>query len=258
MDESDSGPIRPQERTLGTWLTIGDPAVAELTAQLAFDFVVVDLEHTPMSLETLANVLRAVDAADGGTQAVVRASWNDPVELKRILDLGVDGIQVPMVETAAAAHEFVDAVRYPPDGSRGIAAGRAADYGLNFEEYVAQADESIQTVAQVETETAVENASAIARVEGIDALFVGPADLSGSLGVFGAESPPELEAAMGEVLDAGAAADTPVGTLVTDPDEIATRLDQGFDFLVVGIDALSLVRAHQEHVGRFEDATEST
>jgi len=228
--------VRRRDPVAGTWVSVGHPEVAELSASLGFDFVTIDTEHAPTDLETVENMLRGVAAAPGDAGAVVRVPWNDPVRIKRVLDTGVDGVMAPMVDTAAEARAFVDAVRYPPEGSRGMAAARASNYGLDFEEYVASANDAILTVVQIESRTGVANTGAIAAVEGIDALLVGPADLSASLGALGEFDDEAVAGAIGDVLDAAHEVDVPVGTLATSTDQIADWVDRGFDFLVVGTD----------------------
>jgi 2-keto-3-deoxy-L-rhamnonate aldolase RhmA len=207
-----------------------------------------------MSLETVENMVRAADAAKGETPTVVRVPWNDPVRVKRVLDIGVDGVMVPMVETADEASELVSATRYPPEGKRGIAAGRAADYGLHFEEYVHKADGSILTIVQIETEAGLANVDEIAAVNGVDALFVGPADLSGSLGVFGEWESDRLVDAIEDVVAAAREADTPVGTLTLERTDITVRIEQGFDFLIVGKDTATLVAANREALAEYDRA----
>jgi 4-hydroxy-2-oxoheptanedioate aldolase len=249
-----------EERTdpTGTWLSIGHPAVAEVCASLDLEFVLIDTEHTSMHLETVENMVRAVDATDGRTETVVRVPWNDPVRLKRVLDLGVQGVMVPMIETAEEARTLVNSTRYPPQGSRGIAGGRAANYGLNFEEYVKSANGSVLTVVQIETERGLENVENIASVDGVDALFVGPADLSGSLGVFAEWESEQLSSAINQVISAGQTTDTPVGTLVVDPTDVEMRVGQGFDYLIVGKDTASLASATRDAIALYDEAlTES-
>ncbi|SEH42102.1 2-dehydro-3-deoxyglucarate aldolase/4-hydroxy-2-oxoheptanedioate aldolase [Halopenitus malekzadehii] len=238
----------------GAWLSIGHPTVAEVTATHGFDFVLIDTEHTPLTLETVENMSRAVDAADGDTETLVRVPSDDPVRIKRVLDIGVAGIMVPRVETAAAARDVIDAVRYPPEGMRGVASGRAATYGDDFQQYVETADEEITTVVQIETPTGLENVREIAAVEGIDAVFVGPADLSANLGIFAEWENDRLDAAIDQVVTAGAAADIPVGTLVVNPDDIEMRVQQDFDFLIVGKDTSHLSAANDRIRSRYEDA----
>jgi 2-keto-3-deoxy-L-rhamnonate aldolase RhmA len=232
--------LRSGEPVVGTWASLADPAVPELLAPDA-DFVVLDTEHTPNSLETVADCARAVDAAPGETLPLARVAWNDPVRIKRLLDLGVAGVMVPMVETAEEAAAAVEACRYPPDGVRGIATARASAYGRRFESYVGSANEDVLTVLQIETAAGVENAADIAAVDGVDALFVGPADLSADLGVFGEWTSPELTDAIASVLDAAEDAGTPVGTLGARPDEIRALGSLGFDFLIAGVDTALLL-----------------
>ena len=255
MDGTLREAIRSGDPVAGTWLSIGHPAVAEISAGLGFDFVVVDTEHAPITVETAENLLRAVDAADGETEAVVRVAWNDPVRIKRALDIGPAGIMVPMVETRADAEAAVDAVRYPPGGSRGLAGARASNYGRDFGDYVSRANDRILTIAQVESERAVENVADIAAVDGIDALLVGPADLSASLGAFGDDRGEVVTNAIERVLDAARAEGVPVGTLATATDQIAWRVEQGFDFLITGVDASHLAEGSLRAKEAYEGAT---
>ncbi|SER39162.1 HpcH/HpaI aldolase family protein [Natrinema salaciae] len=226
---------------LGTWVSIGHPAVVEAAARAGFDFVLVDTEHTELSLETVADLARAAAAAPGELGVVVRPAWNDPVRIKRILDIGVDGIMVPMIDTPEAAEELVRATRYPPDGDRGVASGRAAGYGQRFVQYVESGHRSLLTIAQIETPAGVDHAEDIAVVDGIDALFVGPADLSASLGVFAEWDAPKLDGAMARVVEAGANADAPVGTLTVREGDVADRVERGFDFQIAGKDMTTLI-----------------
>lgn len=220
----------------GTWVSIDSAAAAEAVAGLGFDFAVVDTEHTAMGWETVENVVRAIDAAPGVTAPVVRVAWNDHVRIKRALDVGVAGLVAPQVNTPEEARGLVEATRYPPEGRRGIAASRASDYGRSLGEYYETAGEELAVFSQVESEQAVDNAADIARVDGVDALFVGPADLSGSLGVFGEFDSPRFRDAIDRVLAAGEETGVPVVTLATSDDEVERWLDAGFDFLVVGYD----------------------
>jgi 2-keto-3-deoxy-L-rhamnonate aldolase RhmA len=235
---------------VGTWTSLSDPAVAEIAAGGGFDFVV-DTEHAPLGLETVADCLRAIDAAAG--RSVVRVPWNDPVHIKRLLDLGPDGLLVPMVDTASAAREAVAATRYPPEGERGVAAPRAFGYGRDFEAYVEADHRDLAVVVQVETETAVENAADIASVDGVDAVFVRPADLSASLGVFAEWTHEAFANAVERVLAAGDAAGIPVGTLGTSPAEIRALGSLGFDYVVAGVDFAHLVAGQRRALAAAED-----
>ncbi|QRV17676.1 aldolase (plasmid) [Haloterrigena salifodinae] len=237
----------------GAWLSIGHPTVAEVTATEGFDFVLIDTEHTPLTLETVENMSRAVDGADGETETLVRVPSNDPVRIKRVLDIGVAGIMVPMIETADEARDVVDAVTYPPNGIRGVASGRASAYGDDFQEYVETANESIATVVQIETQTGLDNAREIAAVDGIDAVFVGPADLSANLGIFGEWENDRFDDAIERVVSASDAADVPVGTFVVDPGDIEMRVEQDFDFLIVGKDTNHLSSGNEQIRRRYAE-----
>ncbi len=246
--------LRDGDPVVGTWLSIGDPAVAEILAGADFDFVVVDTEHAATGLETVENVLRAVGAADGDAAALARVPWNDPVRIKRLLDTGPAGLVVPMVETAEEAREAVRAMRYPPEGDRGIAATRASNYTHDFLEYVETANDRLLTVVQVETERGLSNAADIAAVEGVDALFVGPSDLSAALGAFPDTGAPEVVDAVERIAAAGEDVGVPVGTLAVDPDAVEDWLDRGMDFLVVGLDAAFLAEGAEAALAAYEDA----
>jgi 2-keto-3-deoxy-L-rhamnonate aldolase RhmA len=149
---------------------------------------------------------------------------------------------VPLVETTTEAEAAVAAVRYPPDGERGVAATRASDYGRSLDEYVARANDDTAVIVQIETERALENVGAIATVDGVDALFVGPADLSANLGVFGEFESDRFRSAVETVLGAGDDADVPVGTLATSHEGIERYTDWGFEYIIAGTDAGHLQR----------------
>ncbi|WP_049972194.1 HpcH/HpaI aldolase family protein [Haladaptatus cibarius] len=227
--------VRAGDPVVGTWVTIGHPAVAEMSAELGFDFVVIDAEHSSMSLETVENLVRAVDAASGETQPVVRLPDDDPTRIKRVLDTGVSGVIVPMIQTAEQARAVVKATRYPPEGVRGVAGSRAAKYGLEMGDYFERANDDLLVMVQIESAKGVGHAGSIAAVDGIDALFVGPADLSASLGRFGETD--SLDTEISAVLDAVGESDTAVGTIALDPTDVERWAETGFDFQVVGIDA---------------------
>jgi 2-keto-3-deoxy-L-rhamnonate aldolase RhmA len=234
--------------TTGKWISIGSPVIAELSANLGHDFILVDLEHTSISLATLENIARAVDSVSGDTRTIVRVPWNDHVIVKRVLDTGVDGVQAPMIDSGSQAESFVEATEYPPDGKRGIASTRATHYGFGFPEYIKNGGRSVLSIVQIESMRAVENSKEIANVNGIDALFIGPADLSASLGVFGEWDSKPLNGAMDIVLTAGQDSEIPVGTLATDPEQISERIDQGFDYLIINHDTSDLIESDRRAI----------
>lgn len=251
MDDEFATALRDGEPVAGSWVSIGHPQVAELTAMLGFDFVVIDTEHAPIGIETVEDLIRAVEC--GGSTPIVRVPWNDPVRIKRALDVGPAGLLVPMIETEAEARRAVEAMSYPPAGVRGIAGARASAYGLQFEEYVESADERLLTILQIESERGVANAPDIAAVEGVDALLVGPADLSASLDSRGDWETPVVTDAIDTVLDAS---EIPVGTLAVTNDGIERWVSRGFEFVITGVDTGYLTRSASEAKSTFEAAIE--
>jgi len=244
--------LRDREPVVGHWLSIAHPAVAEVCARDA-DFAVVDTEHAPTGLDAVANAARAVEAA-GEAVPLARVADDDPVRIKRVLDTGVAGVVVPMVDSAEQAREAVAAARYPPEGVRGIAGSRANDYGRDLAAQV-DGDADPVVVVQVETSEAVADAAEIAAVSGVDALLVGPADLSGSLGIFGEYDADAFREAVEAVLDAAHESDVPVGTLATSDEDVRRWADYGYDYQIVGVDAGYLAQGAERARRAYEDAT---
>lgn len=223
------------ESTVGFWITIGHPTVAEVLTQLDFDFGILEHEHAPNDIETLANLLRGCETIDGDLDVLVRLAWNDPAVIKRTLDLGVQGVIVPMIETAEGAREAVAAAKYPPEGRRGVAGSRANAHGLETESGVAHANEHTIVIAQIETEKGVENADAISAVEGLDGVFIGPADLSATVAQYGEWDDATFEAAIERIVAAAHDSGTAVGT-VGAGESIRSRVRWDVDFIVAGTD----------------------
>ena len=251
MAEDFPSRLRAREPVAGCWLSIGHPASAELLAGVGYDFAVLDGEHTEITLEALATMVRAVEAAGTDTVPIVRVASNDPTEVKRVLDLGPAGVMVPAVETAAEAELAVEACTYRPHGRRGVAGYRAAGYGANLQTYVESASEDVLTILQVESETGVENVEEIAAVDGVDALFIGPADLSASLDVFGEYDSEPFRSAVDRIVNAADAAGLPLGTLATSRAEVGSRDDWGVDFLAMGPDLAFLAESASEYLADY-------
>mgnify|MGYP003641452058 FL=1 len=226
---------------LGFWLALASPDIAEICSGLGYDWVLIDGEHGAQTLPGIANQLRAVDTVPA-CSAIVRVPGHDPVTIRQILDLGAQTIMVPMVDTAQQAAAIVKASRYPPAGDRGIGGARAARWG-RYPAYVAEANERLCIIAQIETAEALDNLEAIAAVDGINALFVGPADLAASLGLLGPANAAALAQVTGEALARIRATGTPCGILSRDERLVQQYLDGGARFLAVGIDSFTLAKA---------------
>ncbi len=222
-------------KVLGCWSALGDPVAAEILAQSGFDFLIFDQEHGLGEPIHLVRQLHAISATP--TTSIVRVPWNDPISLKRVLDTGVEGVMIPSVETAGQAADAVAACRYPSAGRRGSAIGaiRASDYGLAGD-YAATAADNLMIICQIETVTAVENIDAIAAVPGVDLLFIGPYDLSGSAGHFGDIAHPEVSALIDRAKKGIADAGGPVGTVPHPGGTWQEMFDQGYDMVTGGSD----------------------
>src|SRR5262245_28428011 len=190
--------LRAGETTIGGWLTFADLNVAEIVVGTGFDWVLIDGEHGPFDLGGLQMVLAAFNGSK--TVPIVRVPWNDPVRIKQVLDLGVDGVLVPMVNSPDEAKAAVAACKYPPVGTRGFGPRRASDYGRSTDAYTAQANDGTIVMLQIEHVKAVERIDAILAVPGIDVVCIGPTDLSGSAGVLRQFNHPTVTAAIDKVL----------------------------------------------------------
>jgi 2-keto-3-deoxy-L-rhamnonate aldolase RhmA len=192
-------------------LTIPDAGVATILGWSGFDYVVIDAEHGPFTVESMRSCVDAL--ASSPAASVVRVAANDPSLLKQALDLGVDGVQVPSISDADAAAAAVRASRYSPEGTRGVGLGHATRYGSNLEEYLGRANATVAVLAMIEDRAGVEHAAEIARVEGLDGVVIGPFDLSADLGLLGQIDHPTVQAALDHVIESCVAAGTKVGTL---------------------------------------------
>ncbi len=192
-------------------LTLPDPGAAAILGWSGFDYVVIDAEHAPFTVNSMRSCVDAL--ASTPAASVVRVAANDPAYLKQALDLGVDGVQVPSVRDAAAAAAAVSAARYSPDGTRGVGMGHATRYGSNLREYMRDANAKVAVLAMIEDAAGVENAAEIARVEGVDGVVIGPFDLSSDLGLLGQIEHPTVQAAFDRIIESCVQAGTKVGSL---------------------------------------------
>jgi 2-keto-3-deoxy-L-rhamnonate aldolase RhmA len=231
--------------TLGTWLQINNPTAAEVLANVGYDWIAIDIEHTDIDVVSLTALLRGMYArgrAGRGVAPIARVSTNDTIEIRRALDVGAQGVLVPFVNTAEGARKAVEAAKYPPWGVRGYSFCRANDWGVGFEEDVQTANDETAVIVMIESKEGVENIDEILDVEGVDAAFIGPYDLSGSYGIPGQTQAPVVRAACQRVIEACEQAGKAVGLLVVRPtaDAIRTAIEDGFTLLCLGIDTVFL------------------
>ena len=230
-------------KPVGTWVMSASPIVAEAVGLAGFDWAVVDMEHSPLDIGSLLSMLQAI--AGTPMAAVVRVPWNDMVTIKRVLDAGATTLLIPFVQNADEARAAVANTRYPPQGVRGMAGmSRGSRFGTTAN-YFGTANAGICTIVQLETPAAIAQLEAIASVEGIDALFVGPADLSGAMGHIGQLTHPEVMALMGDAVKRCHALGKPVGIVGGTPDVVAQYRALGFDYLAIASDLGLLMRGAQ-------------
>jgi len=233
---------RPQ---VGAWISSGSPIAAEIVAGSGLDWTLIDGEHSAIGLESTLALLQAV--APYPITPVVRVPSADPVWIKQVLDLGAQNILVPMVNTAADAASAVAATRYPPRGIRGVGSALARGGRWNrIEDYLQRAHEIISLAVQIETDAAVRSARAIAEVDGVDAVFVGPSDLAASMGLLGQQEHPDVVDAVEHTIAEVRAAGTPVGVNAFNPDTARRYLDAGATFVLVAADVSILARATEK------------
>jgi 4-hydroxy-2-oxoheptanedioate aldolase len=232
------------------WVCSGSPLIAELCAGAGLDWLLIDAEHSPNGLESILAQLQAVRGYP--VQAVVRPPINDAVLLKQYLDLGVQDLLIPMVNSAAEAKAAVDAVRYPPHGVRGVGSALARASRWNrIPDYLARAAETISVTVQIETEAAVAAVEEILAVDGVDAIFLGPSDLAASLGLLGEQEHPKVRAAVEHCLTAARTAGKPGGVNAFNEATARDYMDAGASFVLVGADVAVLARGTEALAGKF-------
>lgn len=235
---------------IGFWSGFSNAMVADLLADCGFDWLLLDCEHSPGDIAEVFGQLLAVDRSPV-TTPIVRPPWNDPVTFKKLLDIGARTILVPMVETVEEAEKAVKATRYPLDGFRGVAGGiRASRYG-RMTDYHGKAADDICVLLQVESRKGLDNLEAIAEVEGVDGVFIGPADLGAALGYLTDRNNPGNISAIKDACARLKAVGKPAGILTVDADQGQMWIDEGFTFVAVGVDTNVLAKGVDALAKRF-------
>ncbi len=243
-------------KALGCWLFTGNAMIAETMALAGYDFIMIDHEHGPADPMSAVGVLQAISASD--CTSLLRVPWNDPIHIKRALDIGTEGIMVPMIETAAEARAAVAACRYPPEGIRGVAtsSARATDYGMSQDDYLQTVNENLVILCQIESLKAIGNIDEIAATEGVDVLFVGPADIAADIGLRGQLGHPEVKETLSRAEAAIKRAGKLMGTVPRHGLDAPALFELGYDMVSGGGDVAHVrnestrqVAAHREKYG---------
>jgi 4-hydroxy-2-oxoheptanedioate aldolase len=235
---------------IGLWCSLCSNIAAEIVSHSGYDWLLLDTEHSP---NEVPDILAQLQASQAGTaHAIVRPAWNDPVLIKRYLDIGAQTVLLPYVQNADEARRAVAATRYPPHGIRGVTgSGRASRYG-RVKDYLKKANDEICVLVQVETREALAELDKIAAVEGVDGVFIGPSDLSASFGQIGNPAHPDVQAALEDAARRIRKAGKLAGILTGNEDEARRYIGWGYTFVAVGTDVVLLARAADGLAQRFK------
>jgi 2-dehydro-3-deoxyglucarate aldolase len=237
---------------IGCWLSLGSPITTEIVGVAGFDWLLLDAEHAPNDVLSLIPQLMALK--DSPSAPVIRPHWNDTVMIKRLLDAGFHNFLIPFVESADEARRAVAATRYPPAGVRGVSVSQRSNRYGSVAGYFEKINDNISVVVQIESRTGVAAAAAIAAVDGIDGLFIGPSDLAAGYGHLGKPNHPEVQEAMAQVFAAAKAAGKPAGILSPAEPDARRYLEQGATLVAVGSDLGLLRMSSQALFDKYQSA----
>lgn len=228
--------LRGPRPSIGSWISAGNTAVAEILARAGFEWLVIDLEHSTIDLAMAGELIRVIDLC--GVAPLVRLTSNDADLTKRVLDAGAHGIVVPMVNSPDEARRAVAATRYAPAGTRGVGLSRAQGYGTSFADYLRWQTDGPTVIVQIEHRDALEHLPDILAVPGVDGLIIGPYDLSCSLGIPGQFDRPEYTEAMRHILETARSLDVPAGLHIVEPDldRLERTIREGYAFIAYSVD----------------------
>jgi 2-keto-3-deoxy-L-rhamnonate aldolase RhmA len=236
MKNSLKNSLKSNELTVGSWITVGHPSIAEILALAGYDWLVVDLEHTTISIEQAGELIRVIDLC--GVTPLVRLTSNHPDQIKRVMDAGAHGIVVPMVNSVDEAARAVAATRYAPQGTRGVGLARAQKFGPGFSDYLQWQKVSPVVIVQIEHKDALNHLEEIFSVPGVDGFIIGPYDLSCSMGMSGEFDRIEFTTVMNKILATGLRMNFPAGLHIVEPDQARMRqvIAEGYRFIAYSVD----------------------
>ncbi len=242
-----------KKNKIGSWITIGHSSIAEIMADAGFDWLCIDMEHTVIDYTQAQNLISAIQGK--GKLAYIRVGENNTRIIKRVLDAGADGIIVPMVNTMEDAQRAVDAVRYPPEGKRGVGLARAQGYGFDFKKYLNK-QKNIEIVLQIEHIDAINNLESILAVEGINGTIIGPYDLSASMGKPGEFEDDDVKEVLAEYEKISLELNMPMGYHIVEPDseKFISMVDKGYTILALSFDAMYLGSIIRENLEKIKTA----
>ncbi|MFZ4801201.1 MAG: HpcH/HpaI aldolase family protein [Chlorobium sp.] len=244
--------LREKQLTIGSWITLAHPAIAEIMADAGFDWLTVDMEHSVITIREAEELIRVITLK--GKTALVRLTGNDSSQIKRVMDAGAHGVIVPMVNSREQAEAAVRAVRYPPAGTRGVGLARAQKYGAGFEEYVEWLEDESVVIAQIEHIDAINNLESILAVDGIDGTIIGPYDLSASMGKPGKFEDSDVKASIAHYEEVSVKLQKPLGyhVIPSDYTQVSARIDKGYSFVAFSTDFLFLGNVCRDQLAKIK------
>ncbi len=243
--------LSSNQESIGSWIQIPNSSVAEIIGQIGFEWVAVDMEHGSISLNQLPDIFRALEL--GNTLPLVRLAQGNDKDCKQALDAGASGVIIPMVNNANELKKIINSCKWPPAGNRGVAFSRANIFGYKFESYKKEAQAPL-IIAMIEDLTAVDNLVSILSVKGLDAILIGPYDLSASIGVTGEFTNPKYIEIINNILRTSKKNNVPVGMHIVEPSKsnVNKTLKQGFQFIACSIDTVMLRHSAQNYLSLFK------
>ena len=228
--------LKNNNLTIGSWITIGHPSIPEILSNAGFEWLAIDMEHNSIDKSMMQNLISVIQSKN--IAALVRVDKNEEVSIKHALDAGADGIIIPMVNNKDDAMKAIEYAKYPPIGKRGVGLSRAQNYGYDFEDYKKWQKENLVIIAQIEHINGVNNLREIIGVDGIDAIIIGPYDLSGSLGYPGDFTKLELQNALNNVINICKESSFSLGYHVVDPNPelVKSKINEGYNFIAFSTD----------------------
>ena len=240
--------LRSGEILIGTLVSLPSAEICELLASIGYDWLFIDAEHGAFNPQQAQAMLQAA----APTPCLIRVPSDETIWLKKALDIGAAGVIVPQVHTADQAREIISHCKYTPDGKRGIGIGRAHKYGIDFDRYIKYANQETAVVLQAESSEAVDNINDIVKLKGIDAILIGPYDLSASLGKPGEIDHPIVQAAINKIIKTCQNAKLAMGFFGVTPESVLPYKQKGFALLTIGMDTAFLINAAQEMLSKMK------
>jgi len=234
--------LRNGDLLIGTLISLNSPEIAEILSHIDYDWLFIDSEHGAFNPQQTQSMLQAA----GETPCVIRIPAGDDVWIKKAMDIGAAGIIVPQVHTAEQAELIINQCKYSPAGNRGVGIGRAHTYGIDFENTIKNANDETAVILQAESRAAIDNIEDIAKVPGLDAILIGPYDLSASLGRIGEVDHPEVQNAINRIADVCKAANIKLGYIGINASAVKPAMENGFTLITVGVDTLFVIKAATE------------